>query len=209
MSLEKYIRQRKNEWDDKRMPDYRDGDFEARLKSELHDSVPSNRGKKLRALSIAASILILVAVGAVFAIDRMEEIKTRDQLVMALGEDQTNSTRLEAIYEIEDLSKRQKEDEKILAAFFQILHDDSDSNSKIAVIDALMAFPNNQEVRENIIEALATEKEPLVQLKLIKSVTLLREQRAKEPLQEIINDTETLPLIKGNAHATLAMLNEK
>ena len=191
------------------MPDYRDHEFEARLKSELHHSAQPIQRKRLWALSIAATIVAIVAVGAVFTIDRMEEIERRDQLVVALGEDQTNSTRLEAIYEIEDLSRRQKEDEQILAAFFKILKDDSDSNSKIAVIDALMAFPENEAVRENIIEALATEKEPLVQLKLIKSVTILRERRAEESLQEIINDTETLPVVKENAHATLAMLNNK
>ncbi|MEM9050797.1 MAG: HEAT repeat domain-containing protein [Bacteroidota bacterium] len=209
MNIEKYIREHKSELDDKRMPDYRDREFEDLLKSELHNSGQSIRRKRIWALSIAASIVVVIAIGAVFTMDRMEELETRDQLVMALGEDQTNSTRLQAIYEIEDLSKRQKEDEKILEAFFKILKDDSDSNSKIAVIDALLAFPENEAVRENIIEALANEKEPLVQLKLIKSVTILRDRRAKEPLQEIINDTETLPVVKGNANASLAMLNKK
>lgn len=209
MSLEKFVRDHRDDWDDKKMPINVQPDFEARLKNELHSSGLSKKGKRIRILSIAATILVLVTVGSVFTSQRLEQIETRDKLVYALGDDQTNSTRLEAIYRIEDLNKRQKEDEKILDAFFKILKEDSDSNSKLAVIDALMAFPENQKVRDNIIEALATEKEPLVQLKLIKSVTILREQRAKKPLEEIINDSETLPLVKGNAHATLAMFNQK
>ena len=76
------------------------------------------------------------------------------------------------------------------------------------MIDALLKFPDNQLVRSNLINALGEEKEPLVQLKLIKSVVILREQRAKEPLQEIIANKESLPLVKGNASASLALLNQ-
>ena len=76
------------------------------------------------------------------------------------------------------------------------------------MIDALLKFPDNPLVRDHIIEALANEKEPLVQLKLIKSVTILREQRAKASLQKIIENNESLPLVKGNASVTLAMLNQ-
>ncbi|MCZ4409140.1 HEAT repeat domain-containing protein [Cryomorphaceae bacterium 1068] len=209
MGLEKFVKEHKNEWDDGKMPFGAQPDFEARLKSELHGSADSKRGKRIRVLSIAATILVLVTLGTVFTFNKLDEIETRDKFILALGEDQTNSTRLEAIYEIEDLNRKQKEDEKILIAFFKILKEDSDTHSKLAVIDALMAFPDNQLVRDNIIEALAKEKEPLVQLKLIKSVTILREQRAKAPLEEIINDTESLPLVKGNAYASLAMFNEQ
>jgi hypothetical protein len=209
MGLEKFVKEHKSEWDDRKMPSDAQPDFEARLKSELHGSADSKRAKRIRILSIAATILVLVTLGSVFTFNKLDEIETRDKLILALGEGQTTSTRLEAIYEIEDLNKKQKEDEKILNAFFKILKEDSDTNSKLAVIDALMAFPDNQRVRDNIIEALAKEKEPLVQLKLIKSVTILREQRAKAPLEEIINDTESLPLVKGNAYASLAMFNEQ
>lgn len=202
MIIERFIRDNKKDFDDKQMPSDLDFVFEAKLKKELHSS---NRFKNVRYFSIAASFTLLVTLGYVFNENRKERLEVRDSLVLALGEDQTNSTRLGAIYDIED--KYQKEDEKILNAYFRILRDKSDSNSKIAIIDALLKFPNNQLVRDNLIEALGNEKEPLVQLKLIKSVAILREQRAKTPLQEIIENKESLPLVKGNASALLAMLN--
>nr|WP_321234946.1 HEAT repeat domain-containing protein [uncultured Psychroserpens sp.] len=208
MSLERFIKNHKNEFDDEKMPNLASLDFEARIKKELHYSNQPKRLRFLRSFSIAASILLLVTLGYVFNQNRVEDLKIRDNLVLALGENQTNSTRLEAIYEIEDRYDNQEEDEKILEAFFKILKGDSNSNSKIAVIDALLNFPDNPSVRNNIIEALANEKEPLVQLKLIKSVTLLREQRAKASLQQIIENNESLPLVKGNASASLAMLNQ-
>lgn len=208
MSVENFIKKHKKAFDDQEMPEDATLDFERRLKKELHTPNRSKKVKMIRYMSMAASIIIIVAFGYLYNDNKKEQLEIRDNLVLALGEDQTNSTRLQAIYEIEDQYENQKEDEKILNAFFKILKEESDSNSKIAVIDALLKFPNNQEVRDNLIDALETEKEPLVQLKLIKSVSILREQRAKKPLQKIIEDKESLPLVKGNASALLAILNQ-
>lgn len=208
MSVEDFIKKHKKAFDDQEMPANATLDFEARLKKELHSSKRFKRVQMIRYMSMAASLIIVVTLGYLYNENKKEKLEIRDNLILALGEDQTNSTRLEAIYEIEDQYQNQEEDEKILNAFFKILKDESDSNSKIAVIDALLKFPNNQTVRNHLINALENEKEPLVQLKLIKSVSILREQRAKEPLQKIIENKESLPLVKGNASASLAMLNQ-
>ncbi|MEE9364236.1 MAG: hypothetical protein V3U92_16675 [Cellulophaga sp.] len=208
MILEKFIKEHKKVFNNQKMPANASLDFETRLKNELHNSNRFKRFKKtIRHISIAASFMLLVTLGYLYNENRQEQLEIIDNLVFALGENQTNSTRLEAIYEVEDLYQNKKEDEKILNAYFKILKNKSDSHSKIAVIDALLKFPDNQFVRSNLIDALGNEKEPLVQLKLIKSVAILREQRAKGPLQQIIENKESLPIIKGNASALLAMLN--
>lgn len=208
MSLENFIKDHKTAFNDSKMPVDATLDFEVRLKTELHqDSKPVRRLKPLRYVSIAASIALLVTLGYWYQKEQ-QRIEVRDQLVASLDESDTNSSRLEAIYEIEDQLADEKEDEKILQAFFKILKADSDTNSKIAVIDALLKFPDNKMVRNELIDALGNEVEPLVQLKLIKSVAVLREQRAKAPLKKIIENEESLPLVKGNASALLAMLNQ-
>ncbi|WP_298895698.1 hypothetical protein [uncultured Psychroserpens sp.] len=208
MSLEKFVKKHQDVFDDKKMPEAASIDFERRLKKELHqDSSKVRRLPIITYLSVAASVALLITIGFWYQ-NWQERIDIRDNLVSALDESETNSSRLEAIYEIEDTYANEKEDEKILKAYFKILHDDSDANSKSAVIDALLKFPNNALVRNELIEALGNEKEPLIQLKLIKSVARLREQRAKAPLKKIIEDEESLPLVKGNASALLAMLNQ-
>lgn len=208
MSLKNFVKKNKAAFDDYKMPEEASLIFEEKLKNELHSSNSIQKTKVFKYASIAASFLLLVTFGYLFNENKKEQLVIRDNLVQALNKEQTNSSRLEVIYEIEDEYLNKKEDENILNAFFKILNDDSDANSKIAVIDALLKFPDNQSVRNNLINALGNEKEPIVQLKLIKSVALLREQRAKEYLQKIIKDKESLPLVKGNASVLLAMLNQ-
>ncbi len=208
MSLEEFVKEHRNAFDHKKMPEVANLDFEVRLKKELHQNTNNLRRLQIiRYLSVAASVALIVTFGYWYQ-NKQERIEIRDNLVLALEEGETNSSRLEAIYEIEDQFANEKEDQKILNAFFKILKADSDVNSKIAVIDALLKFPDNTKVRNQLIEALSNETEPLVQLKLIKSVAALREQRAKASLKKIIEDEESLPLVKGNASALLAMLNQ-
>ena len=70
-------------------------DFETRLKNELHHSNRVKRVKTIRYMSIAASIIVLVmTLGYVYNESRKEQLEVRDNLVLALGEDQSNSIRI-------------------------------------------------------------------------------------------------------------------
>lgn len=206
MSLEKFIRDSKEEFDDKVMPDNLQSDFEVRLKSELHSST-NKKWSKYKYWSVAASIILILTMGYLYNSSIKQKNEVRDELVFDLSNQEANSMQLETIYELEEQYK--KEDEKILNEYFKILQNNTNSNVKIAVIDGLLKYPNNQDMRMQLINALSKEKEPLVQLKLIKSLTILKEQRAKIPLQQIIDDKESFPVVKGNASASLAMLNLK
>ena len=154
MSLEQFIKDQKTAFDDSKMPEDATFDFEARLKNELHQgSKPIRRFRAFRYVSIAAGLALLATFGYWYQ-NEQQRIEVRDQLVASLDKSDTNSSRLEAIYEIEDKFANETEDEKILNAFFKILKADSDANSKIAVIDALLKFPDNKMVRNELIEAL-------------------------------------------------------
>lgn len=207
MSLEKYIRERKVEFDDQQIPPGSDVAFKALLKEELHQSKSSSKIKRLSIYtSVAASLVLMFALGYSYRTSLNERIQKRDELVLALDEDSA-SDRLEAVYEIED-KYQEEEDPLMLNALYKVLLEDTSGNVKIATIDFLLTFPNNQDMRLQLVKALEKEKEPLVQHKLIESLTLLRETRAKQPLQKIIDDKEVLPSVRGSASASLAMLNQ-
>lgn len=202
MDLKKYIQEHRSEFDDLKVSSQADRSFEAMLKREMHQP---KKGKVmyLRYLSVAAAIALLVSTGVWFNSYKIEQQK-RTEIIASL-EDTSTGKRLEGVYQFSD--EFRKEDEQIIEVLTKTLLNDANANVKIATIDALIAFPENEMIRQTLIQALGQETKPAVQIRLIKAITTLREQRAQEPLEEIINDEKTFDIVKNNA--TLAMTNLK
>lgn len=201
MKLKEYIQEHREVFDDQKMSSKADAIFEDRLKRTLHQP-KTTKVIYLRYLSVAASIALLVSV--FFIMENINFEKNKESLLASLQNDSAG-TRLEGVYKFND--EFSKEDEKIINTLINILHDDKNANVKIATIDALLKFPANEKIRKSLITAVEKEKVPLVQIKLIKSLDFLREHRAQKPLEEIIKDEQTFPIVRSNA--ALAMANLK
>ena len=130
-----------------------------------------------------------------------ENVSKETKEVLAFLTDESAGNRLTGVYKFED--EFQKEDSKIINTLIKILHKDANANVKIATIDALLKYPTNEQIRTSLITALEKETIPLVQIKIIKSLSFLKENRAQKPLENIINNKQTYPIVKSNA--TLAM----
>jgi len=202
MDLKQHIQDHRSEFDDQKVSSRADASFEVLLKRELHQP---KRGKViyLRYFAIAASFAVLISTGFWFNSYQKEKEK-RTEIISNL-EDTSTGKRLEAVYEFSDEFK--KEDQKIIDVLIDKLLNDKNANVKIAIVDALLEFPRNEKVRKSMIEALSKETQPNVQIKLIKALSILRDERAKEPLKEIIQNENTFDIVKNNA--TLAMANLK
>lgn len=202
MNLKEYFKQHREAFDDEQMSSKADATFEARLKETLHQPKRS-KVVYLRYLSVAASIALLVSLGFWWQNQSFE--KEKQQLLASLSNNSAGE-RLEGVYKFND--EFSKEDQKIIDTLIKILHEDSNANVKIATIDALLKFPSNEKIRKSLIIAVEKEKTPLVQIKLIKSLSYLREHRAQKPLEDIINDEETFPIVKSNAALAMATLKQ-
>ncbi len=202
MKLKEYFKQHREAFDDEKMSAKADALFEDRLKAALHQPKKS-KVRYLRYFSVAASIALLVSLGFWWQNQSFE--KEKEQLLASLSNNSAGE-RLEGVYKFND--EFSKEDKKIIKTLIKILHEDSNANVKIATIDALLKFPANEEIRKSFIAAVEKEKTPLVQIKLIKSLSYLREHRAQKPLENIINDEETMPIVKSNAALAMATLKQ-
>ena len=199
MSLKQYIQDNRVEIEDQNMSSQADNMFEKRLKSELHK--PS-KGKLvyLKYISIAACFGLIITLSII----AVNNEKDKAQLMANLT-NQSAGARLEAVYHFVD--DYIKEDHQIIDALIKILHNDTNDNVKIATIEALLKFPDNETIRTNLITALGNETSPLVQIKLIKTLSFLRENRAEKSLKDIIENEQNIPIVISNA--TLAMNNLK
>ena len=199
MSLKKYIQEHKSEFDDQVVSSKADAAFLAEL-NKRHGKQTRGKVIYLRYLSVAACFALVMAAALWFQNTGNKNSEGKRQLMANLIDDSTG-TRLEAVYEFEEEYK--KEDEQIIDTLTKILLTDKNANVKIAVIDALLKFPKNEKIRKCFIEAMENETQPLVQIKLINTVSVLREYRAKKTLEKIIDNKETFTIVKNNA--TMAM----
>ena len=203
MDLKNYIQDHKSEFDDLKMSSRGDENFKDRLKKDLHQP---KKGKLiyLKYVSIAASIVLVISM--VFWFNSYQENNEKKTELLSNLENDSTGKRLEAVYEFSD--EYQKEDEEIINVLIKTLLYDENTNVKIATIDALLQFPQNEKIRKSLILALSNEKTPLVQMKLINSMSILREQRAKKPLEEIIKDDKTYDIVKNKATIAMADLKQ-
>ncbi len=202
MNLKEHIEQHKNEFDSEQMSATSEVLFKKRLQGELH-STKKSKVVYLRFITVAASIVLVLSI---FFWNQNSGVSSETKEVLAFLNNESAGKRLEGVYKFDDEFK--KEDSKIINTLIKILHNDANANVKIATIDALLKFPSNDNVRTNLIIALEKEKTPLVQIKIIKSLSFLREHRAQKTLEEIINNNETFPIVKSNAALAINQLKQ-
>lgn len=202
MKLKSFIEKHKEEFNQEKISKKADISFENLLKEKMHQT-KKQKVVYLKYISIAACFTLVFV--ALIWFQNQEKTSKEQQLLLANLTDNSAGKRLEGIYKFNDDYK--KEDDRIIKKLIEIIHKDENANVKIATVDALLEFPENEKIRKSLIEALENETKPLVQIKLIKALSILRENRAQKPLENIINNEQTFPIVKNNA--TLAMAEIK
>ena len=206
MNVEEYFKNNKDGFkNSEQISEGSDASFESRLKAELHSVSKEEKVSPFRIWSIAASILLLMTFGFWYS---TSNVATEEEMVLLANlENESAGKRLEGVYAFNDEYK--KEDDRILDRLIHIVLNDQNANVQIASIDALMQFPKNEKVRKNLIKALEKEDKPIVQIKLIKAMRKLRDQRAQKSLEKIIKNEQTFPIVKSNATMAMATLKTK
>jgi hypothetical protein len=98
-------------------------------------------------------------------------------------------------------------DSDIIKALIRTMNEDENSNVRLAAIEALVKFKDQPHVRQALISALGTQKDPVVQISLIRLLVEMRTQGLKKQLEEISTDDELLPAVKDEAHAGLLKIS--
>lgn len=187
---------------------------EKRLQTPVRTlSKPSNPWKT--AFQIAASLLILVAG---YSIGKYSESQsTNDQIsslraesealkqnvMMALIENRSASKRIQAVNYSEEI---QTPDTQLMAALIERMQYDANINVRLAAAEALSRFSENQQVKDAFIEALTTEKEPNIQIAIIQFLVKAKDQRARVPMQQLLDEIETPGFVKDQVSAGLSTL---
>lgn len=161
---------------------------------------------------VAAAVLMLIVAGGVgyFISERQNEnqligkSEEAHSVMLAKLENQYSvSERLIGINEVYQTSA----DDELIGALIKLMNEDTNTNVRMAAIEALVKFYDEPQVKNALIDALTTQTDPLVQMELIQILVYKKEQEAVKPLENIIKDDQTLQAVKDEAYAGLFSLS--
>lgn len=133
---------------------------------------------------------------------QMDEMKS---LMMAgLNNEQSPSQRMMGVsvaYQME------RPDDDIVNALLRTMNEDANTNVRLAALEALGKFSNEPTVRKQLIEALHTQKDPMVQITLIQLMVSMKEKGVVIELEKIATDEKTMKAVKDEAYKGILKLS--
>ena len=167
------------------------------------------------AFQIAASIAILFTgyfLGSHYqqqntqkeiAVLQRETQLMKQNMLLALIDNRSPSKRIKAVNYTEEF---EKPDTKILEALIERLQYDSNSNVRLAAVEALTKFSESELVKTAFIKALTNEENPSVQLEIMAVLVEIQEKRALVPMQKLLEQPETPSYVKDQAMIGISQL---
>ena len=165
-------------------------------------------------LKYAASAIILLGFGFLLGRNVQIQSKQNSEIVQLRSElysiqqsatlaslsQPTASQRLKAVNTINEQIKL---DMKTVALLINTFKNDDNINVRMAAANALSKYSESKEVRNAFLEVLEKEEDAAMQITLINLLTQLQEKRAKETFENIINNDQTIPVVKEQAQEGL------
>lgn len=160
-------------------------------------------------LRIVASIAIVISA---FLIGKYQPNKQtqlanqptkQEKQVLAMLTNDSASKRIQGIDLSEEITHP---DNAIINALISRLFTDENTNVRLASAEALAKFTSLTIVKDALLKALETDKEPTVQIELIQILAKIQEKRALEPMQKLLKKEDTPKFIKQELQHNIASL---
>ena len=136
---------------------------------------------------------------------RREMEATKQALMLMLDNQQSASQRVMGATVA--YNQIEKADDEIVNALVNAMNEDPNTNVRMAALEALAKFHTQPHVRKALIAALSTQKDPMVQIALIRLMVEMKEKGITKELERISTDEETLEAVKDEAHAGILRLS--
>jgi HEAT repeat protein len=123
-------------------------------------------------------------------------------VALSLMQQQSASERLKGV----NWSYQLQPGGEVLAALLNTLMHDSSVNVRLATVDALRQFGDQPLVRRGVVEAMAREDSPMVQVALIDLAVDLRDKESIATLRQLVQNHEVNEAVRVRAQKGLAEL---
>ena len=127
----------------------------------------------------------------------------RQLVALSLLQQQNASDRLRGVnyaYRVE------QSDPQVLSALLTTLDHDSNVNVRLAAVDAVRNFTDNPVGRKGLVQALAKQDSPLVQIAILDQIVELHEKSAVTAIQFLLSGQDVNPDVRQRAQWALKRL---
>lgn len=159
---------------------------------------------------LAASLLLLVLAGGggyliKSALDQRAEVaklqkelaETKSLVLNQLQDKQSASQRILGVYAANELHTADDEIIKVLA---KAMEEDPSSNVRMAALEALSRFYQDERVRTLLIGSLNRQTDPVVQIALIQWLVQMKEKSILQDLEKITRGNSPVKAVKDEAY---------
>jgi HEAT repeat protein len=192
--------------------------FASNLKAELDIKEDVKVVRFQPAILRVAAAIALVAIGVAggfwinrnyqheqeLAALRKEMMETKQLMMAMLTNGQSASKRMQGVTVAMTISTA---DDEVVKALADALTHDSNTNVRLAALEALSQFIDEPQVRRIIISSLSTQDDPMVQIALIQLLVKLKEKNVVNELEKIINDDKNIQAVKDEAYTGIIKLS--
>jgi hypothetical protein len=127
----------------------------------------------------------------------------KDMLILTKLNQPVASERIIAASYLEEMSAP---DHQVLEALITTMNTDDNSNVRMAALNALAKFRNEQLVKDALVETLSVQTDPIIQISLINILVGMQESRAVEEMYKIIENNSTNESVKKLAEQGILTL---
>lgn len=127
----------------------------------------------------------------------------RETVALSLIDRQSPASRLQAV---SWGSQVEHPDSDLLSALISTLERDPNTNVRLAALDALEKFSNEAPVRQAMVNALAHQDSPLVQIALIDALVHIRETAAAGEFRKLSTEADANAAVRQRAQWALQTL---
>ena len=134
-----------------------------------------------------------------------KELEENKSMMMAMLENQQSASQrvmgATVAYEMKSA------DDEIINALVKAMEEDPNSNVRLTALEALGKFYQLGKVRSQLIKSLATQKDPVIQIALIRLLVQMKEKEVVNELEKITRDATVIKAVKDEAYSGILKLS--
>ncbi|MBL7876726.1 MAG: HEAT repeat domain-containing protein [Cyclobacteriaceae bacterium] len=200
------------------------GKLKAAFEKALEEELAGIQSKKIRPLYLSPLVyriaagfaLVILSVGIGYWVIKNQEREreladlrkqvedNRNMMLAMIDNQQSASQRMKGVsvaYEFE------RADDEIVSILVKTMNEDVSTNVRLAALEALSKFMDENRVRTSLIQSLSQQKDPVVQIALIQLLVKMKEKGVIDQLEKITKDASTMKAVKDEAYSGILKLS--